>query len=137
VLADHREAGGGEVGVGNHHRVAVTRDDRGLAPADVGDAPLDLVETDPVAGPHRAVHLERHAAHHRPQRVLQREADGRGRDGAGREHAGNVTVEVPERDDGRGDVCRREHEIEQDSRRTQTERRQHVLEEHEPEDGDE
>src|SRR5262249_27261631 len=46
VLPDDRETGGGEMGVRNHHGVAVTRDDRRLAPADVGDAALDLVETD-------------------------------------------------------------------------------------------
>src|SRR5262249_56014759 len=54
VLPDDREGAGGEVGVRNDHRVAVARDDRRLAPAYVGDAALDLVEPDPVAGPHRA-----------------------------------------------------------------------------------
>ncbi len=49
-----------------------------MPPTDLPDQALLSVKPDPVADADRALHLQRHAAHHVAERVLERKADDGG-----------------------------------------------------------
>ena len=55
------------------------------APGDLGDAPLELADLDPVADVERLLALEREAGERVAERVLEREADDDGADRGGRD----------------------------------------------------